>query len=110
MADWCRISRSALPARACQRNPDACLAISALESLEQPATAEDFVANALRTQRMPDGRDVDRDHRLAELQLERRKDILSREVGAGLHDCVDIVGIELIQHDLDHLARRRVRD
>src|SRR5215475_2292797 len=100
MADWCRISRSALPAGACQRNPDTCSTISALESLEQPAAAKDFVPNTLRAQRMPDGRDVDRNHWLAQLQLERRKDVLRRQVGAGLHDCVDIVGIELIEHHL----------
>src|SRR6185436_3979598 len=82
----------------------------ALEALKQPAPAENLVFYAVRAERMPDGRDVDRDHRLAELLFQRRKDVLGREIGARLHDGVDIVAVELVQHRIDHLLRRGVRD
>src|SRR5215468_9627961 len=81
-----------------------------LEALQKPAAAEDLVIDAVRTQRMPDGRDIDRNHRLAELQLEGRKDVLRRQVGAGLHDHVNVVALKLIEHHVDYLARRRVCD
>ena len=35
-----------------------------LEALKKPAAAEDLVADAMGPQRVPDGRDIDRDHRL----------------------------------------------
>src|SRR5258708_2146569 len=49
-------------------------------------------------------------HGRAELQLECREDVLRRQVGAGLHDRVDVVTLKLIEHRLDDLAWRRVRD
>lgn len=36
-----------------------------LEALQKPAPAEDLVGNTLSTQRVPDGRNVDRDHGLS---------------------------------------------
>src|SRR5262249_54305687 len=78
--------------------------VSASEAFEQAAPAENLVLDSLRPQRMPDRGDVDRNHRLAQLLLQRREDVLRGKISARLHDRIDIVSVELVKHHIDHLA------
>src|SRR5262249_1351423 len=79
--------------------------ISSSETCEQAASAENPVLDSLRPQRMPDRGDVDRNPRLAQLLLQRREDVLRGKISARLHDRIDIVAVELVEHHIDDLAR-----
>jgi prepilin-type N-terminal cleavage/methylation domain-containing protein len=82
--------------RAQRTEAKAALMARAGEVGQQPAEALDLVLDPVGAQRVPVGRGVDRDDRLAEPHLRHRRELHHREVGADLHDRVDVVAVELL--------------
>src|SRR5882757_1086918 len=89
---------------------DTGLTMTASEFFEQPAAPDDAVGHAEAAHRMPRRRNVDRNAGLAHHLLDGREEVAGREVGTDLDDGVDIVAVELLEHDADHVAARHVRD
>mmetsp|Transcript_46924 Transcript_46924/g.123635 ORF Transcript_46924/g.123635 Transcript_46924/m.123635 type:complete len:303 (-) Transcript_46924:624-1532(-) len=69
----------------------------------EAAAAVELRFDAILAQRKPERRRVDRDDRLAEDRLHSIRDGNKREVGAALHDAIDVVAVHLPQRRLRHL-------
>src|SRR5207237_1418876 len=79
------------------------IAVGGSKLREQAGETVELVGDAVGPERVPVGRDVDRDHRLVEPALGLVGDARHRQIGAELHDRLDVGPVDRLD-GIDHVA------